>query len=214
MADKYLNLQGLTEVADKVNKKLRIVTTMPASSTPDDIVLYNGATTASYKQSGTYSYRIVETYYEWTDLTDTYYTKAAAPSVGDTVYSDTIGTDSGYTIEAYDSTNNQVTINSLTYDRNSTGDTPVYDWVCIGSTSVILNGEDKTGDEANFYAPISAGTSGQMLVSKGDNVAPEWASVSPNGYSPSFLDSSLVFTYGVLPEVDGNTLIFDLDDNP
>ena len=210
--EKFLNLQGLSEVADRVNKKLRIVATMPASSTPDDIVLYNGATTASYKQGGTYSYKVIETYYEWSDLSDTYYTKAAAPAVGDTVYSDTSGTDSGYTIDAYDSINNQVTINSLTYDRNTTGDTPVYDWVCIGSTSVELNGQDKTGEKASFYAPTTAGTDGQVLMSKGDSTDPEWTNFSPNGYSPSFLENSLTFVYGILPEVDGNALVFDLDE--
>lgn len=209
--NKYLNLQGLTEVAEKVNKKLRIVTTMPASSTLDDTVLYNGATTANYKQGGTYSYRVIETYYEWSDLTNTYYTKAAAPEVGDTIYSDTIGTDSGYTIEAYDSVNNQVTINSLTYDRNSTGDTPVLDWVCTGGTSVELNGQDKTGEQASFYAPTTAGTDGQILMSKGTNTDPEWADYSPDGYMPSFLEGSLVFAGGTLPEVDGNSLTFDLD---
>lgn len=211
MADKYLNLQGLAEVAEKVNSKLRIVTTMPLSPSVNDIVLYNGATTVDYKQGSTYLYTQVKEYYKWTDLTDNYYTLAAVPEIGDTVYSDTLGTDSGYTVDAYDADNNQVTINSLTYNRDSTGDTPIYDWVAVSGTSVILNGEDKTGDEASFYAPTAAGTEGQVLVSKGVNTEPQWATLSPNGYSPSFLEDSLVFTYGALPDVDGNSLIFDLD---
>ena len=213
MADtnKYLNLQGLTEVAEYVNEKLKTVTTMPASPSLNDIVLYKGATTADFKQGSIYSYQTIEEYYQWSDLTDVYYTRDAAPQIGDTVYSDTSGTDSGYTIEAFDSLNNQVTINSLIYDRDTTGDTPINDWVCKSGTLVILNGQNKTGDEANFYAPVSSGTNGQILVSKGDSVAPQWATLSPNGYAPSFLDSSLVFTYGTLPEVDGNTLIFNLD---
>ena len=166
---KYLNLEGLTEVAEKVNQKLRIVTTMPSTPEANDIVKYNGTTTAKYKQGCTYLYTIVETYYKWSDSTDNYYTKTPSPKIGDTVYSDTLGTDSGYTIEAYDNINNQVTINSSTYDRDATGDTPVYDWVnCSTVTS---------------------------------------------GYSPSFLDDSLVFTFGMLPEVDGNALLFDLDGN-
>ena len=209
--NKYLNLEGLAEVAEKVNKKLRIVTTMPSTPEADDIVLYNGATTADYQQGSTYLYTVIETYYKWSDLTDDYYTKSETPTVGDTVYSDTSGTDSGYTIEAFDSTNNEVTINSLIYTRDTTGDTDIYDWIAIDGTSIILNDEDVTGDEANFYAPTTAGTEGQYLVSRGANLAPQWADGAPNGgYSPSFLSDSLVFAYGVLPEVQGNALIFDI----
>ena len=167
MADKFLNLEGLAKVAEKVNSKLRVVTTMPTSPEIDDIVKYNGATTAKYQQGSTYLYKQVGGYYKWTDSTDNYYTLAAAPAIGDTVYSDTSGTDSGYKVDAYDSVNDQVTINSLIYDRDSTGDTPICDWVPCSSTT--------------------------------------------SGYAPSFLDDSLVFTYGILPEVDNNALIFDLD---
>jgi hypothetical protein len=209
MADKYLNLQGLTEVAEKVNKKLRIVTTMPASPELNDIVVYNGASTASYKQGCTYLYTTVETYYEWSDLSDTYYTKAETPEVGDVVYSDTSGTDSGYTIEAFDDVNNQVTINSLTYDRNSTGDTPINDWVSKGGTSVILNGKDKTGEEASFYAAPQSGNEGQVLISKGENEDPEWASYT--GYCPTVIDDYLYFNYGVIPSVENTSIIFDTD---
>ena len=167
MADKFLNQEGLTKVAEKVNSKLRVVTTMPTSPEIDDIVKYNGATTAKYQQGSTYLYKQVSEYYKWTDLTDNYYTLAAAPTIGDTVYSDALGTDSGYTIDAYDSVNNQVTINSLVYDRDSTGDVPIYDWVPCSSTI--------------------------------------------NGYAPTFLEHSLVFVYGLIPEVEDNALIFDLD---
>ena len=210
--NKYLNREGLAEVANFVNEKLKKVTTMPASPNVNDIVLYNGATTASYKQGGIYLYQTVQTYYAWTDLTDTYYTEDPVPEVGDTVYSDAAGTDSGFIITAYDSTNNQVTINSLIYDRDSTGDTDVYDWVYKGGTSVILNGENKVEDEANFYAPTEAGVTGQVLISKGEKAAPKWASFSLSGYAPSFLETSLLFTYGLIPEVENNSLIFDLDD--
>lgn len=53
---KYLGVEGLNEIAGKVNQKLRIVTTMPASSTNNDIVIYNGATTELYVQGGIYVY--------------------------------------------------------------------------------------------------------------------------------------------------------------
>lgn len=212
MADKYLNLQGLTKVSEYVNEKLKKVTTMPATPELNDTVLYVGNSTVDYKQGIIYIYTTIGTYYGWSDLSGNYYyTKATAPQVGDTVYSDTTGTDSGFTIGAYDATLDQVTINSLTYDRDTTGDAPINDWVAKGGTSVILNGQ-QAGEEANFYAPTTAGTGGQMLVSRGDGNAPEWASTS-TGYAPSFLDNSLVFSYGVIPDVEGNSLIFDLDND-
>ena len=207
--DKFLNQEGLAEVASFVNKKLRTVTEMPVAPTLEDIVLYNGATTADYKQGSIYLYTVKEIYYKWSDLSDTYYTKAAVPTIGDTAYSDTEGTDSGYTIEAYDEVNNQVTINSLTYDRDTTGDTPVNGWIAKSNTSVILNGEDKTGDEANFYAPTAAGTEGNVLVSNGENTPPSWASFT--GYAPTVVGQDLCFIYGLIPEVENTSLIFELE---
>ena len=206
--DKFLNLQGLTEVAEYVNQKLRTVTIMPASPELDDVVLYKGATTADYKQGCIYLYTTVETYYEWSDLTDTYYTKSETPEIGDIVYEDTIGTESGYTIEAFDDLNNQVTINSLTYDRNSAGDTPINDWVAKGGTSVTLNGQDKTGERASFYAPIGSGEEGQVLISNGENEAPEWNSF--NGYCPQIVDTELCFYYGLIPEIVNTSIVFDV----
>lgn len=209
--EKYLNLQGLTEVAGYVNEKLKVVTAMPASPNEDDIVIYNGATTADYRQGRIYIYDLTRTYYQWSDSTDNYYTVEETPAVGDTVFSDTSGTVSGYTIEAYDELNNQVTINSLTYDRNSAGDAPIYKWVSKSGITVVLNGIDRTGNEANFYAPINSGADGQFLVSKGIGAPPQWANFDPEGFTPSFLDNSLVFTTGNVPEVDGNSLVFDYD---
>jgi hypothetical protein len=207
-ADKYLNLEGLSEVANKVNQKLRTVTIMPANPEINDVVLYKGATTGDYTQGSTYMYKLDTTYYAWSDTTDTYYTKAASPQVGDTVYSDTQGTDSGFTIEAYDDTNSQVTINSSVYNRDTAGDVETYSWQCI-DTSVTLNGEKKS--DANFYAPVNGGNAGQVLVSGGSSSAPIWGSIS--GYSPSFINDSLVFAYGILPTVDQNSIVFDLDND-
>ena len=205
---KYLNLQGLTEVAEKVNQKLRTVTEMPLNPIANDIILYKGATSGNFIQGCTYMYDINEVYYKWSDLSNEYYTKTDTPEEGDIVYSDTEGTLSGYTIEAYDDTNNQVTINNLVYDRDSTGDVGVYDWI-LQDTSVILNGENKTGDEANFYAPKTAGTTGQVLVSNGDesDTSPSWASFT--GYCPMVIDDNLCFIYGIIPEVEDTSIIFD-----
>lgn len=204
-AKKFLTLTGLEQVAEKVNKKLRVVTSMPLNPEIDDIVIYNGATTADFTQGSIYIYKLVRTYYEWNDLSTNYYTLSPSPAVGDIAYSD-FGITSGYTIEAYDAIQNQVTINNLTYDRNSAGDTDIYDWVCQ-DTVITLNGEEKTR-EVSIYAPTSAGTEGQVLVSKGNEEEPEWTSLT--GYAPSFVDEALVFSFGTIPEVEDNALILNI----
>lgn len=57
MADKkYLDEDGLALVATKVNEKLKVVTTMPATPTNGQVVLYIGTTTATYTQGGIYLY--------------------------------------------------------------------------------------------------------------------------------------------------------------
>lgn len=62
-----------------------------------------------------------------------------------------------------------------------------------GGTNVTLNGENKSNSTASFYAPESAGTSGQMLISSGSG-APTWTAVPPAGMTPSFSGTSLIFS--------------------
>lgn len=205
--DKYLNLQGLAEVANKVNQKLKTVTTMPLNPQVNDTVLYKGATTEDYTQGSIYVYRLKNTYYAWKNLTDIYYTLSATPEEGDVVYSDATGTESGYPVEEYDDTNNQILVNNVIYNRDTVDDTDFYSWQST-NTSIVLNGEDKTGEVAEFYAPTSSGQEGQLLQSQGADKAPIWTPF--NGYSPSFVEDSLIFVYGVIPEVDDTTLIFNL----
>lgn len=207
---KFLDYPGLSEVADRVNKKLRILTEMPLTSTLNDIVIYNGATTADYTQGSIYLYTIVETYYKWADATTTYFTKTPTPAVGDVVYTDTTGTESGFLVEAYDAENNKITINSLVYNRAAAGDVNIKKWVCKGDTTILLNGENKTKDVAEFYAPVDSGHSGQVPLSNGPSNAPTWASFA--GYCPYVEDDNLIFYCGILPEVEGNTMIFNIDD--
>ena len=47
-----------------------------------------------------------------------------------------------------------------------------------GGTNVTLNGSNKSGSTASFYAPTVAGTSGQYLVSGGSGTAPSWSTLS------------------------------------
>ena len=50
-----------------------------------------------------------------------------------------------------------------------------------GGTAVTLNGYPNGSSSVAFYAPTSAGTSGQILVSKGDKTAPAWSSWTTAG---------------------------------
>lgn len=61
--DKYLNQDGLSHVADYVNRKLTVVSSMPSSPTDLRTVIYIGATTEDYVQGGLYLYNEVDD--EW-----------------------------------------------------------------------------------------------------------------------------------------------------
>lgn len=61
--DKYLNKNGLSHVADYVNRKLTVVSSMPSSPSDQQTVLYIGTTTEDYVQGGIYLYD--DTASEW-----------------------------------------------------------------------------------------------------------------------------------------------------
>jgi len=168
--DKYLNLEGLEEVASKVNLKLRTVLTMPASPEKDDIVLYKGVTTNNYIRGNIYMYEIVETYYKWTDGSVDYYTLAESPATGDTVYSDTSGTDSGFTVDNFDSINNEITISGNVYGRDEAGDTDILNWI-LKNTFVkgyYNEANDKFYEEDTYTTEIS-GHNGLFYVTLDTN---------------------------------------------
>ena len=71
-----------------------------------------------------------------------------------------------------------------------------------------FHGTEKTGSEANFYAPTASGTEGQVLVSNGANADPSWASFT--GYCPTFTDDTLSFYFGIIPEVEDTAIIFEI----
>lgn len=145
MADiekKYLDLTALSEVASKVNQKLKKVSVIPVSPSDGETILYTGTTLNNFIEGCIYKYNATED--EW-ELLD---------------------------------------------------------------TSIILNGTNQTGDEASFYAPTSAGSAGQILVSNGANSTPTWSTFS--GYCPTFEENSLCFYYGIIPEIEDTALVFEL----
>jgi len=208
MADKYLNLIGTEHLADYIKKRLQVVTSIPADPEDEDIILYKGATSGGFLQGSVYMYEEGVDYYAWSDGTDTYYTLSETPAAGDAVYEDTSGTASSFTVDAYDTINDEVTINSIVYARDTAGDVNTSEWV-LQDTSIILNGLNKTGNEADFYAPTASGTEGQVLVSNGENAEPTWASFT--GYCPTIVDQTLYFTYGTMPKVEDTAIIFNLE---
>lgn len=59
-----------------------------------------------------------------------------------------------------------------------------------GGTAVTLNGTSKSGSTASFYSPITAGTSGQVLVSSGSG-APSWQTLSIKDTNISWSTTSI-----------------------
>ena len=69
------------------------------------------------------------------------------------------------------------TVGSTTKPIYLSGGTATACSTYAGGTAVTLNGTDKSATTASFYAPTSAGTSGQVLTSNGSG-APTWTNAS------------------------------------
>lgn len=67
---KYLNLEGLTDVAGHVNTRLKTVTTIPVSADNGAVRLYVGNTDSTYTKGHIYQYQLSNT--SWIDITDFY----------------------------------------------------------------------------------------------------------------------------------------------
>ena len=59
-----------------------------------------------------------------------------------------------------------------------------------------------------FFAPKDSGIEGQVLKSKGPGKSPEWGK---GGYNPTVVGNSICFLDGVIPKVEGNTLVFTIE---
>lgn len=81
---------------------------------------------------------------------------------------------------------------SLTLTKSMVGLGNVANSTYAGGTAVTLNGTSKASATASFYAPTSAGTSGQLLVSTGG--APSWVSKSSISLS-AFTDDVVAGRY-------------------
>lgn len=91
MNKEYLDLEGLRNVAGKVNSRLKTVTEMPASANNGATRLYIGETDANYTKGHIYKYEIPEsgeTYkcYKSTSANEYIYTIIDVPESGDTAF--------------------------------------------------------------------------------------------------------------------------------
>ena len=120
----------------------------------------------------------------WTDPSS--FSVKYANSAGSTSYANALGTSSAnYTKSTLDSALNA---KQSTIPMTGTSTEPVYfssngqvakASTYAGGTKVTLNGGDKGGSSASFYAPTSYGTSGYVLTSgEGANVPPKWTDPS------------------------------------
>lgn len=72
-----------------------------------------------------------------------------------------------------------------------------------GGTKVTLNNDDKGGSTASFYAPTTAGTANQILVSAGETSAPTWKATAKGAAYATTANGAL--TFGTLPISQGGT---------
>ena len=66
-----------------------------------------------------------------------------------------------------------------------------------GGTAVTLNGVGKGATTASFYAPTGGGTAGYVLIAKGNNTEPVWASDIQIANSKVTIGSATEFSMGI-----------------
>lgn len=103
-------------------------------------------------------------------------------------YALTINNSAGTAQVSYDGSETK----SITLTKSMVGLGNVANSTYAGGTAVTLNGTSKASATASFYAPTSAGTSGQLLVSTGG--APSWVSKSSISLS-AFTDDVVAGKY-------------------
>ena len=78
---KYLDYGGLSQVADQIKSRLKVVSAIPETPTDGMIVLFTGTTTDDYKKSHIYEYQ-TDTWVDVTDTVDERAREIAAGAVG------------------------------------------------------------------------------------------------------------------------------------
>ena len=76
-----------------------------------------------------------------------------------------------------------------------------------GGTKISLNGQDKGGSAASFYAPVGSGSATNLLQSQGENKAPTWIAPDQifNGAVTSILSNNLTPKKVVIADNNGKS---------
>lgn len=112
---KYLDQDGLAEVASYVNSRLKTVTEMPSSASNEAVRLYIGETTSDFTKGHIYQ---AFNFYDWLNYPNYHiYTDSLEPQVGDPTYDADGEIVVGQTIEAVESDYSAITVASMTFTR-------------------------------------------------------------------------------------------------
>lgn len=127
----------INQIKARYDGRLPYSNTVPNAPEDGDVFIYTGTTTSSYEKGGVYQYNAGTQLYGWLyDNTYDVYTYSATPSANDTVY-DAYGDDTGYVVTSYDSTNNAIEIEGVSYLRDSFYDKVIgAKWVAISKYKI------------------------------------------------------------------------------
>lgn len=127
----------INQIKARYDGRLPYSNTVPNAPEDGDVFIYTGTTTSSYEKGGVYQYNAGTQLYGWVyDNTYDVYTLSATPSANDHVYDDS-GDDTGYVITSYDSANNAIEVEGISYLRDSFYDKVVgAKWVAISKYKI------------------------------------------------------------------------------
>ena len=155
----------INQIKARYDGRLPYSNTVPNAPEDGDVFIYTGTTTSSYEKGGVYQYNAGTQLYGWVyDNTYDVYTLSATPSANDHVYDDS-GDDTGYVITSYDSANNAIEVEGISYLRDSFYDKVVgAKWVAI-SKYKIGNGLEVNAATNTLSAKIA--TTHSLGITKG-----------------------------------------------
>lgn len=194
----------INQIKARYDGRLPYSNTVPNAPEDGDVFIYTGTTTSSYEKGGVYQYNAGTQLYGWVyDNTYDVYTLSATPSANDHVYDDS-GDDTDYVITSYDSANNAIEVEGISYLRDSFYDKVVgAKWVAI-SKYKIGDGLEVNAATNTLSAKIATthslgitkGGSGTMIGDYGeinvyqrlkeDQVSGPWSRVTVPYYDSGF----------------------------
>ena len=157
----------INQIKARYDGRLPYSNTVPNAPEDGDVFIYTGTTTSSYEKGGVYQYNAGTQLYGWLyDNTYDVYTLSATPSANDHVYDDS-GNDTGYVVTSYDSANNAIEIEGISYLRDSFYDKVIgAKWVAISKYKI---GDGLQVDAATNTLSAQIATTHSLGMTKGGN---------------------------------------------